>query len=116
MNNNSFYVLSEQYKKDLNRVIEKPLCRICGAAPSSFSRGQYKGWCSKCKETMCAYCRLEPGTERCPWISTSSKGPKNWCASCKDFDIWIGEWSWACMKESYKPEAEQNMDVYRGNF
>jgi len=73
MMNNSYYVLSEQYRRDkVSKNIKIPktkMCIMCNNSPQDVNHGDFKGWCK----------------------------------SCKDIDLWIDDWSMACWKESLKP-------------
>lgn len=88
MNNNPFYVLSMEYKKNEKKkresfVIPKaPCCVRCKFDPVSFLHGHYKGWCK----------------------------------SCKEMNESFSEWQEACWDEDCKPESERNHAVYRGQF
>lgn len=73
MMNNSYYVLSEQYKRDQNIKVQAAkknvkMCVVCHNEPQDVYYGDFKGWCK----------------------------------SCKDLDLWISDWSEACWEESTK--------------
>jgi hypothetical protein len=89
LQNNTYYLLSEQYKLDKKkkkqqeiqaRIPKPPTCKICDMDPPYFIRGERKGWCK----------------------------------SCAEFDMWIADWADACWNEDCKPKDKQNELVYLG--
>jgi thiol-disulfide isomerase/thioredoxin len=93
MENNTFYVLSEEYKKKKNekKKNEKKEKKIVQ------------------KKVVCVNCKIDP-------VSYFDGGWKGWCASCKEIDEGLYNWQMACMEESSKPKKEQNMAVFLGQY
>lgn len=76
---NPFYVLSESYKRDMNKQNEKVQTKERKSFLQCPCNPQYKG---------------------------HSSTYENWCKDCREFDNYINDWSISLMKEKNEEQVQ----------